>query len=127
MQSPKNKMQCFGSRPRATKGKTSPNLHADFPLFLANSDSECSAYSSGLFTYVIYPCTPSPLASRCQVAPPAPSPLAHELTHAAATAAVSPPLHTKTNATKGIKNPPSVEGGKKPTDAIQYIKSRRTQ
>jgi hypothetical protein len=70
----------FLSRPRATKGKTSPNLHADFSVLPRDSDSECSAYPSGLLTYIIHPCTPSPLASRCQLAPPAPSPLAHELT-----------------------------------------------
>jgi hypothetical protein len=74
----------FLSRPRAIKGKTSPNLHAEKTFFRANSDSECSTYSSGLLTYIIYPCTPSPLASRCQLAPPAPSLLAHELIHAAA-------------------------------------------
>jgi hypothetical protein len=36
-------------------------------------------------------------------------------------------IRTEINATKGIKKPPSAEGEKKSTDAIQYIKSRRTQ
>jgi hypothetical protein len=49
-------------------------------VFPRVSDCECSASLSGLLTYTILPCTPSPLASRCQLAPPAPSPLAHELT-----------------------------------------------
>jgi hypothetical protein len=74
----------FLSRPRATKEKTSPNLHADFSVLSRGSDSECSAYPSGLLTYIIHPCTPSPFASRCQLAPSASSPLAHELIQAAA-------------------------------------------
>jgi hypothetical protein len=53
-------------------------------VFRANSDSECSACLSGLLTYIVLPCTPSPLTSRCQLTPPAPSPLAHELIHATA-------------------------------------------
>jgi hypothetical protein len=77
MQSPKNKGKCFVSRPRATKRKTAPNLHAHFSAFPRNSDSECSAYPSGLLTYIIHRCTPSPFASRCQLAHPDPSLLAH--------------------------------------------------
>jgi hypothetical protein len=38
---------------------------------------------SGLLTYIIHPCSPSLLTSRCQLAPPSPSPLAIELLHAA--------------------------------------------
>jgi hypothetical protein len=49
-------------------------------VFPKNSESECSAYPSGLLTYIVPPCTSSHLASRCQLAPPAPSPLARELT-----------------------------------------------
>jgi hypothetical protein len=70
----------FLSRSRATEGKTSPNLHADFSAFPCNSEIECNAYPSGLLTYIVHPCTPSFLASRFQLAPPAPSLLAHELT-----------------------------------------------
>jgi hypothetical protein len=47
-QSPKNKGQCFVSKPRVTKGIISPNLQADFSDFPRNSVSECSAYPSGL-------------------------------------------------------------------------------
>jgi hypothetical protein len=48
--------------------------------FPRNSEIECSACPSGLLTHIVHPCTPSHLASCCQLAPPAPSPLAHELT-----------------------------------------------
>jgi hypothetical protein len=73
----------FVSRSRATKGKTSPKLHAKETVFRANSISECSACPSGLLTYIIYPCTPLPSASRRQLAPSAPSPLVAKLIHAA--------------------------------------------
>jgi hypothetical protein len=81
---PEEQRTMFVSRPCATKGKTSPNLHAEKTFFRANSDSECSACRSGLLTYILPPCTPSPLANRCQLVLPAPLPLAHKLIHAAA-------------------------------------------
>jgi hypothetical protein len=60
----------FLSKPRATKGKTSPDLYAE--------------KTSGLLTYIIHPCIPYPLASRCQLVPLASSPLAQKLLNAAA-------------------------------------------
>jgi hypothetical protein len=70
----------FVSRPHATKGKTSPILTRKENGFPADDDSECSASLSGLLTYTIAPCTPSPSISCCQLAPPALSLLAAELT-----------------------------------------------
>jgi hypothetical protein len=79
MQSPKNKGQCSSVGPAQPKRKFRP-IYTPRKCFPHNSDIECSTYTSGLLTYIIHPCTPSSLASRCQLAPPAPSPLAHELT-----------------------------------------------
>jgi hypothetical protein len=76
-QSPRNKGQCSLVGPAQPKGKL---LRRDVKVFPRDSDSECSVSLSGLLTYSILPCTPSPLASHCQLTPPAPSPLAHELT-----------------------------------------------
>jgi hypothetical protein len=67
----------FLSGPAQPKGKLFPTGRESFPH---DSDSECSASLIGLLTYTILPCTPSPLASRCQLTPPTPSPLADELT-----------------------------------------------
>jgi hypothetical protein len=53
-------------------------------LFRAINDSECSACPSDMLTYIIHPCTPSPIASPCQLTSPASSPLAIELIHTAA-------------------------------------------
>jgi hypothetical protein len=78
----------FISRPRATEGKTFPNLHAKKTVFCANSDSECSACLGGLLTYIVPPYTPSPLTSRYQLAPSAPRSLAAELIHVTA----APPI-----------------------------------
>jgi hypothetical protein len=77
--SPKNKGQCSSVSPAEPKGKLRL-IYTPRKRFPGNSDIECSAYPSGLLTYSIHPCTPSPLASRCQLALPTPSPLAHELT-----------------------------------------------
>jgi hypothetical protein len=74
----------FVSKPSVIKGKTFPNLHAEKTFFRANSDSECSACPSGLSAYNIQYCSLSPSASRCQLAPSDPSPVAHELILAAA-------------------------------------------
>jgi hypothetical protein len=82
-QSPRNKGQCSSVGPAQRKGKLRP-IYTPRKCFPRNSDIECSAYPSSLLTYIIHPCTRSPLASRCQLAPPAPSPLAHELNHATA-------------------------------------------
>jgi hypothetical protein len=60
---PEEQRAMFLSRPRATNGKISLNLHAEKTFFRANSDSKCSACRSGLFTYILPPCTPSPLTS----------------------------------------------------------------
>jgi hypothetical protein len=78
-QSLRNKGQCSSVGPAQSKGKL---CLIDTPRkrFLRNSEIECSAYPSGLLTYIVHPCTPSPLANRCQLVPPAPSLLAHELT-----------------------------------------------
>jgi hypothetical protein len=68
----------FLSRPSKTKGKL--RRYTPRKRFPPNSDIKYSAYPSGLLTYIIHPCTSSLLASRCQLAPPTPSPLVHELT-----------------------------------------------
>jgi hypothetical protein len=68
----------FLSRPRATKWENFSRR--DVKVFPRDSDSECSACPSGLLIHIVHPCTPSHLASRCQLAPPAPSSLARELT-----------------------------------------------
>jgi hypothetical protein len=78
-QSPWNKGQCSSVGPAQPKGKLRP-IDTPRKRFPCNSEIKCSAYSRGLLTYIVHPCTPSPLTSRCQLAPPAPSPLAHELT-----------------------------------------------
>jgi hypothetical protein len=84
---PEEQRAMFVNSPRTIRGKTSPDGRQRF--FLRDSDSECSAYLSVLLTYIVLPCIPSPLDSRCQLAPPAPSPLATELLYAAAATARS--------------------------------------
>jgi hypothetical protein len=73
-QSPKNKGQCSTVGPAQPKRKLLPTGCEGFPC---DSNSECSARLSGLLTYIVLSCTPSPLSSRRQLAPPAPSPLVH--------------------------------------------------
>jgi hypothetical protein len=81
MQGPKNKGQCSSVGTAQPKEKLLPTYTQRKRFFHANSDSACL---SGLLTYIVRPCTPSPLTSGCQFAPSAPSPLATELIHAAA-------------------------------------------
>jgi hypothetical protein len=78
-QSSKNKGQYSSVGPAQPKGKLRP-IYTPRKRFPRNSDIECSAYPSSLLTHIIHLCTPSPLTSRCQLAPRAPSLLAHELT-----------------------------------------------
>jgi hypothetical protein len=83
-QGPKNKGQCSSVGPAQPKRKRLPINTLKKRFSRAKSDSKCSACLSGLLTYIVPPCTPSPLTSRSQLSPPAPSPLATELIHAAA-------------------------------------------